>query len=114
MLISHQEKTSPAFAMKCFIEQNIHRSLHIDEITAHAHLSRSRANDVFKREYQTTPYHYYLSLRLEISMNLLRHSPMTVQEISNHLDFPDYHHFTAFFKKWCGITPSQYRRSFRM
>ena len=113
-LIGHQEKTSPAFAMKCFIEQNVHRSLHIDEIVSHVHLSRSRGNDVFKREYRTTPYHYYLSLRLKISMNLLRHSPMTVQEISNHLDFPDYHHFTAFFKKWCGLSPSQYRRESHM
>lgn len=113
-LIGHQEKTSPAFAMKCYIEQNVHRSLHIDEISAHVHLSRSRANEVFKRAYSTPPYRYYLSLRLEISMNLLRHSPMTIQEISNHLDFPDYHHFTAFFKKWCGMTPSQYRQKFQL
>ena len=34
---------------------------------------------------------------------------MTVQEISNHLGFPDYHHFTAFFKKRCGVTPTAYR-----
>lgn len=54
-LIGHQEKTSPAFAMKCFIEQNVHRSLHVDEIVAHAHLSRSRANEVFKREYRCPP-----------------------------------------------------------
>ena len=100
--------------MKCFIEQNVHRSIHIDEIAAHVHLSRSRANEVFKKSYLTPPYRYYLSLRLEISMNLLRHSPMTIQEISNHLDFPDYHHFTAFFKKWRGMTPTQYRQEFRM
>ena len=95
--------------MKCFIEQNLNHALSIGEIAAHVHLSRSRANDLFRKEYQISPYHYYLSLRLEISMNLLRQTSMTVQEISNHLGFPDYHHFTAFFKKRCGVTPTAYR-----
>lgn len=108
-MIRHQEKASPALAMKSFIESNLNHALSIDEIAASVHLSRSRANYVFKREYQVAPYHYYLSLRLELSMNLLCQTPMTVQEISNHLGFPDYHHFTAFFKKWCGMTPTQYR-----
>lgn len=108
-MISHQEKASPALAMKSYIEQNLNRSLSIDEIAAHVHLSRSRANYVFNREYQVPPYHYYQSLRLELAMNLLQQTPMTVQEISNHLGFPDYHHFIAFFKKWRGMTPSQYR-----
>ena len=108
-LIRDQEKNSPAFAMKCFIEQNLNHALSIGEIAAHVHLSRSRANDLFRKEYQISPYHYYLSLRLEISMNLLRQTSMTVQEISNHLGFPDYHHFTAFFKKRCGVTPTAYR-----
>lgn len=105
----HQEKESPALAMKSFIERNVNRAVSIDEIAACAHLSRSRANYVFKREYQMAPYHYYQSLRLEVSMNLLRESSMTIQEISNHLGFSDYHHFTAFFKKWCGMSPTQYR-----
>ncbi len=108
-MLKHQKKESPALAMKSFIEENIDHALSIDEIAAHAHLSRSRANFVFKREYQVAPYRYYLSLRLEASMNLLRETPMTIQEISNHLGFSDYHHFTAFFKKWCGISPTQYR-----
>lgn len=110
-LLKRQEKESPALAMKNFIEKNLNRSLSMDEIASCVHLSRSRANFVFKKEYQTAPYHYYLSLRLEISMNLLRETPMTIQEISCHLGFSDYHHFTAFFKKWCGMPPSQYRHN---
>lgn len=109
VMIRHQEKTSAALAMKGFIEQNFNHPLSIDEIAAHVHLSRSRANYVFRKEYQVAPYHYYLSLRLELSMNLLRQTPMTIQEISNYLGFSDYHHFTAFFKKWCDMTPTQYR-----
>lgn len=108
-MIFNLEKSSPALAMKRFIEENLNHALSIHEIAAHAHLSRSRANEVFKKEYQVSPYHYYLSLRLELSMYLLRQTPMTVQEISNHLGFLDYHHFTAFFKKWCGMSPTQYR-----
>lgn len=108
-MTKHQEKSSPALAMKNFIEQNLYHALSIDEIATHVHLSRSRANYVFKREYQIAPYHYYLSLRLELSMNLLLQASLTIQEISDYLGFSDYHHFTAFFKKWCNMTPTQYR-----
>ncbi len=49
---------------------------------------------LFKEEYQVTPYHYYLSRRLEIAQNLLFSTNMPIQEIFRRLGFPDYRHFS--------------------
>ena len=95
--------------MKNFIEQRLTGELSMEEIAAHVHLSVSRATHLFKEEYNVTPYRYYLSRRLEIAQNLLRSTGMPIQEISKLLGFPDYRHFSNLFKRWTGISPSDFR-----
>ncbi len=101
---------SRALTMKNFIEQNAARSLTIDDIAGCIPLSRSRAIHLFRDTYGTTPYRYYMELRLALSKSLLERTVLSIQEISDRLGFMDYHHFSGFFKKECGISPSSYRR----
>lgn len=101
---------SQALAMKNFIEQNLTRPLSIDDIAAHVHLSRSRAVHLYRESYGTTPYHYYLNQKLELAQTLLKRTTLSIQEIAEQLGFSDYHHFSGFFKKRCGVSPSYYRR----
>lgn len=42
--------------------------------------------------------------------NLLRYSDMTIQEIAYSLNFPNPSFFGAYFKKYAGITPGEYRK----
>lgn len=100
---------SQALAMKKYIEQNLMQPLNIEMLANHVHLSHSRALHLFKEAYDITPYHYYLSQKLELSQTMLRCTSLSIQEISERLGFSDYHHFTSFFKKWCGVSPSRYR-----
>lgn len=101
---------SRALTMKSFIEQNASRPLTIDDIAGCIPLSRSRAIHLFKETYSTTPYRYYLKLRLALSQSLLERTEMTIQEISDYLGFMDYRHFSGFFRKESGMSPSCYRR----
>lgn len=101
---------SRALTMKNFIEQNIARSLTIDEIAGCVPLSRSRAIHLFRECYHVTPYRYYLDLRLELAKSLLERTSLSIQEVSERLGFADYHHFSGFFKKECGIPPTCYRK----
>ena len=100
---------SQALAMKNYIEQNLTRPLDIETLAATVHLSRSRALHLFKETYNVTPYHYYLSQKLELAQTMLKCTTLSVQEISERLGFSDYHHFSGFFKKWGGVSPSRYR-----
>lgn len=100
-----------AVAMKKFIEQSLTRPLSIDEIAASVHLSRSRAMHLFKETYGISPYRYYQTQRLELAQSMLQHSFLSAQEISDQMGFSGYHHFSGFFKKECGISPTQYRQN---
>ena len=101
---------SRALTMKNFIEQNAARALTIDDIAGCIPLSRSRAIHLFRETYGTTPYRYYMELRLALSKSLLERTVLSIQEISDRLGFMDYRHFSGFIKKECVISPSSYRR----
>lgn len=102
-----------AVAMKKYIERSLTLPLSIDELADSVHLSRSRALYLFKETYGITPYRYYLSQRLELAQSMLQQSSLSIQEISDRLGFIDYRHFSGFFKKECGISPTQYRAQAR-
>ena len=110
-LFMGQQSQSPsqALALKNFIEQNLTLPLSIDDMAGHVHLSRSRAIHLFKETYGVTPYHYYLTQKGELVCTLLKCPTLSIQEISEQLGFSDYHHFSGFFRKWYGVSPSGYR-----
>lgn len=102
-------ENSCGLLMKKYIEQNLTIQLSMEDIASYVHLSVSRATHLFKEEFDMTPYHYYLSRRLEVAQNLLRSTKMPIQEISKLLGFPDYRHFSNLFKRWTGVSPSWFR-----
>ncbi len=100
---------SPAVIMKNYIEQNLTRSLSLEEIAQSVHLSPSRALHLYKEEFQIPPYRYYLTQRFELAQSMLLNTDLSVQGIAGLMGFKDYHHFSIFFKKECGVSPSEYR-----
>lgn len=102
-------KESPALAMKNYIEQNLTVPISINDIADSVHLSRSRCIHLFREAYGTTPYNYYLSMKLELAQSMLYHTGLSIQAVSERLGFTCQHHFSAFFKKQTGISPAQYR-----
>ena len=47
------------------------------------------------------------------SMSLLNNTQMTVQEISDMLNFPNASYFGTFFRKQMGMSPQQYRNNLK-
>lgn len=108
---SHRKENTLAFAMKNFIEQNLMRPLSVDDVAASVHLSPSRAIHMFKETFGISPYQFYLAQRLELAQSMLLYTALSVQEISDRLGFFDYHHFSNSFKKMCGVSPVNFRKS---
>lgn len=100
-----------AYIMKNYIEQNLTRSITVDDMAARVHLSASRAIHVFKEAFGISPYQYYHTQRLELSQSMLLYTEFSIQEIADRLGFLDYHHFSNSFKKAYGVSPVNFRKS---
>ena len=107
--VGQNQTPSQALSLKNYIEQNLMLPLSVEDMAGYVHLSRSRAIHLFKEVYGITPYHYYLTQKGELACTLLKCTTLSIQEISDRLGFSDYHHFSGFFRKWYGVSPSQYR-----
>lgn len=87
----------------------VYEKLNLDELASSLHMSKSQIIRTFKRFYSSTPYEYFLELKMEAAKVLLRDTKMQVKEISEKLSICDEHYFSALFHTRVGVTPRQYR-----
>lgn len=67
----------------------------------------------FKASYGFPPIAYLGRLRLYKAMELLSSTVQSIEQISAAVGIQDAAYFARFFKKNCGVTPSEYRNAFR-
>ncbi len=65
--------------------------------------------EVFKQETAITIGDYIQKQRIEEAKRMLANPDYTLLDIAQTLRFFDQSHFTRTFKKWCGMTPKQFR-----
>lgn len=74
-------------------------------------LSPNYFGDLVKKETGKTPQEYIQSKVIDVAKDLLTDTDQTVAEIGYKLGFEYSQHFTRYFKRYVGKTPTQYRMS---
>ena len=93
------------------IEEDIRRSLTLDEMAQAVNLSPSHLYHLFKSETGASPRQYLKTLRMNQAKKLLETTFMTVKEIGLVTGANDGSHFVRDFKKQYNMTPTQYRQA---
>jgi transcriptional regulator GlxA family with amidase domain len=96
-----------------YLRENYAQPITLGDMAAHMHMSQYHFIRVFESYMHTTPYAYLLSLRINMSHELLIMTDESVQEIARRVGMKDCNAFIRAFKKRFGQTPDAYRRSFR-
>ncbi|MFL6274418.1 MAG: helix-turn-helix transcriptional regulator [Blastocatellia bacterium] len=92
-----------------FFAANLHRQIHMAEISNVVGLSPSRLHDLFKAELGMPPMQYLKTLRMEKACVLLQDPAMKIKQVQLAIGYQDQRYFLRDFKKQFGLTPSQYR-----
>lgn len=96
-----------------FLNSNSHLSAGEEVLAKHLGLSRRQLGRVLQRLYGKSYREMVLDIRLQVACDLLRHSNLSVREISEQVGYSTPSNFTTFFKSMKGITPGQYREEYR-
>jgi transcriptional regulator GlxA family with amidase domain len=88
-------------------------NLTIDELAAHAVMSRRSFIRHFQTATGTTPHQWLLHQRLDRAEQLLETTPWTVDEIAHRTGFGSAATLRERFGQRRGTSPGEYRRSFR-
>lgn len=97
---------------KClaYIMNNLTREdLSITEIADHCYLNPIYLNRIFKKEKGTSIGQYIIQEKMALAANLLCNTNTNSNAIAIHVGYPNYSYFSTTFKKYYGMTPSQYR-----
>jgi len=92
-----------------YMNENLHRSLSLDELAEHAGYSVSYYSSLFKNDTGYSPIDYYIHLKIQRACQYLDMTTLNVKEIAEKLGYGDNHYFSRLFDKIMGMSPTEYR-----
>ena len=105
------KSTQPTSQAIRFMQQNLTRSLTLDNIAQSVHLSATFFCRKFKQDTGYSPIDYFNHLRIQRACQLLHFSTLRINEVASQLGIDDPFYFSRLFKKQMGVSPVDYRKS---
>ncbi|WP_200837160.1 AraC family transcriptional regulator [Dyadobacter sp. 3J3] len=96
-----------------FMQQNLTRTVTLDNIAQSANLSVSFFSRKFKQETGYAPVEYFNYLRIQKACQLLHFSSLRINEVALQIGMEDPFYFSRLFKQQMGLSPVAYRKSGR-
>jgi transcriptional regulator GlxA family with amidase domain len=83
--------------------------LTIDDLASQLYLSTKQTNRIIKQYYGTSFKQKLLTTRIQVAMDLLRTSELSIEFISERVGYTSIYAFCKLFKQRSGLTPAEYR-----
>lgn len=96
-----------------FIEKSLNQKLTLTMLAEHLNMSKSHCSKIIKQKTKFGFTEYVNQVRLREAEKYIRITDMQMIEISNATGFNSIQSFNRNFKKYCGITPTNYRKKVR-
>jgi len=74
-------------------------------------ISKNYFCSLFKQETGENFLSYVTKMKMQRAKYLLKEKNMRIYEVCNYLGYVDTTYFTKLFKKYCGMTPQEYKKS---
>lgn len=93
-----------------FVERHFAQEIGVEDLAREAHLSPSHFSRLFKRTIGRTPHQFLMQYRVERAAEILAREPdRPLAGVALDTGFADQAHFSRTFKRFTGITPTDYR-----
>jgi len=96
--------------VRSYIDSNLHRTIHIRDLSAVARRSKAHFSRKFKLAVGESPHAYVVRRRLERACHLMMTSAESLSEIALSVGFSDQAHLCRLFRQAFGQSPARWRR----
>jgi AraC family transcriptional regulator len=96
--------------VRAYIDSNLHRTIHIQDLSAVARRSPAHFSRKFKLAVGESPHAYVVGRRLERACYLMMTSAEPLSEIALSVGFSDQAHLCRLFRQAFGQSPASWRR----
>ena len=96
-----------------YIELNYQKNITVEDIAQNCGLNRNYFGKKFKEEFGKTPQEFLMRFRMTKATKLLENTQLSIGEISRAVGYNDQLHFSRAFKNTYGISPRQWRNTYK-
>lgn len=97
---------------KSLLQHRIQADTQVTIYASYLGISESYLNSITKAIAMITAKEYIAQYRLKLAKSALKYSSRTIAEVGYCIGFEEPTHFSRFFKKYEGVTPSAYRKKY--
>jgi|TARA_Y100001968_G_scaffold206662_1_gene189924 AraC-like DNA-binding protein/mannose-6-phosphate isomerase-like protein (cupin superfamily) len=95
-----------------YINEAFAEPLTVADLAARAYLSYSHFSRLFKKVSGYSPSDYLAMVRVNHAKPLLKSMQVPITDIAERAGFAEHRAMLAAFKKYCGVTPTAYRKQY--
>lgn len=110
----HHAQHDVFYKLKTYIDEHLKEDISLDTLSEMAGLSTHYLSRQFKEVHGVSFLEYMTNARLERACELLRNERRSVTEIADQVGYSNAPYFCTKFKHKYGVTPMQYRNSYRI
>lgn len=92
-----------------YINEYGNKTLSLAELSEMVHLSPAQLQRIIKKLYNQSFRERILFLKMQNAKQLIRDTDLPMQKIADMVGYASFYSFYGVFKKYFGLTPSQYR-----
>ena len=96
--------------MTDFIEEHLAEEISLAALAALADLSLYHFARAFTQSFGVPPHRYHMTRRIDRARSLLQKPALSVTQIGIQIGFRETSSFTRAFRRFTGLTPTEYRR----
>lgn len=112
--MKQQEKTDNVVEKALsYIASHFSSDLSLETVAQQVNISPYYLSKLFKEAEGVNYIEYVTKLRIEYAKNELGYSQKSIKEICHESGYSDPNYFSRIFKKWTGLTPTEYREGGR-
>lgn len=107
------EEAKPIRIAKKYINDNYNTSLTLEIVSREIGFNPTYFSTMFKKETGMNFTDYLKKIRVENAKNMLLHTEWQVDDISLKVGYADVKYFSKLFKKFMGVTPTEFRKLYK-
>ncbi len=93
-----------------YIYDNMEKDIGIDDICKEMYISRTKLYEVSSAFFNMGITEYIRYLRMEKAKEYISKGELSINQIAERVGIPDANYFTKVFKRYMGMTPSEFKK----